>query len=188
MGRGLWVSDDETLIYYCAGTQVKKWTPTGGVKTLSSGYTELGNIEVGPDGQLAVTDRGASLAYTLTKKGVQTVIAGNGQSFGGGDGQPALQTALYEVRGIWFLPNGGYFLATHAGSQVWYVDTAGIIHLFVDGFPNAHGGDGNWFYAPGPKVSECRSVAMDPAGNILIVENDGGFVRRIRFLPLTADW
>jgi hypothetical protein len=48
-------------------------------------------------------------------------------------------------------------------------------------------GDGEWFYNSGPKVSECRSVAVDPLGNMLIVENDAGYVRRIRFLPFTPN-
>jgi len=31
VGRGLWVSDDETLAYLCSGNVVKRWTPSGGV-------------------------------------------------------------------------------------------------------------------------------------------------------------
>ena len=94
----------------------------------------------------------------------------------------AKDTALHGVRGIWFLPNSGYFLATHEGSQIWYVDTSGIIHLFVDGEHNAHAGDGEHFKTPGLKVSEVRAVTMDKQGNILITENDAGFIRKIDFL------
>ena len=38
--------------------------------------------------------------------------------------------------------------------------------------------------APGPKVSEVRSVTMDAEGNILITENDAGYVRKIDFSRL----
>ena len=86
------------------------------------------------------------------------------------------------MSGRW--PTGGYLLATHKGSQVWYVDAAGIIHLLVDGATGNHAGDGAWFHSPGLKVSEVRSVALDAQGNLLIVENDYGHVRRIRFLPI----
>jgi hypothetical protein len=114
------------------------------------------------------------------------VLAGNGDTFGGGDGFPALETGLPGVRGVWPVPSGGYFLATHAGSQVWYLDPQGIIHLFLDGSTGgAHSGDGEYFYLPGAKVSEIRSVTLDYEGNMLITENDAGFVRRIRFLPIT---
>src|SRR5207247_1384587 len=116
--------------------------------------------------------------------GRRTVIAGDAGDNNGGDGFPALQTGLLEVRGVWPLPTGGYLLATHKGSQVWYVDAAGIIHLLVDGAAGNHAGDGAWFHSPGLKVSEVRSVTLDAQGNLLIVENDYGYVRRIRFLPI----
>ena len=57
------------------------------------------------------------------------------------------------------------------------MDTGGIIHLFIDGTRGAHAGDGEPFDSPGEKLSEIRSVALDRRGNLLITENDIGFVR-----------
>ena len=79
----------------------------------------------------------------------------------------------------------GYFLGTHEGSQVLYVDPAGIIHVFVNGAIGAHAGDGQWFYTPGYKVSEPRAVTLDPQGNLLITESDSGYVRRVEFMRLS---
>jgi streptogramin lyase len=183
-GRGLWVKDDESLVYFASGTSLKKWTPSGGVKTVANGFAELGNLVVDPSGNLVVTDRGANRVYQVSKSGTKTAIAGNGTISGGGDGAAALDTGLAGVRGVWFFPTGGYLLATHEGSQVWYVDTAGIIHLFVDGAPGAHDGDGEYFHLPGPKLSEVRAVTIDRQGRIIITENDGGFIRTIDFLPV----
>ena len=180
--RGLWVSNDESLAYGAAFTNVIKWTPANGVSVFARGFNELGNIVVDPGGKLVVTDRGAHRVYRLSNTGVKTAIAGNGNKTGGGDGQLALSTGLTEVRGVWFLPTGGYFLATHLGSQIWYVDTAGYIHRFVDGKPGAHAGDGGNYNTPGNKISELRSVTLDRDGNMLITENDYGFVRKIRLL------
>jgi serine/threonine-protein kinase len=184
-GRGLWVKDDESLVYFASGTALRKWTPSGGVKTVASGFVELGNIVVDPSGVLVATDRGANRVFQVSKGGTKTPIAGNGDVVGGGDGATALSTGLAGVRGIWFLPTGGYLLATHQGSQVWYVDVAGTIHLFVDGSPAANSGDGEYFRTPGPKISEVRAVTMDKQGRIIITENDAGFVRTIDFLPMT---
>ena len=77
---------------------------------------------------------------------------------------------------VWFLPTGAFFLATHRSSRVWSVDTAGYIHLFLNGNRNgAHTGDGTWFYKPlEARVSECRAVTLDYEGNLLITENDVG--------------
>jgi sugar lactone lactonase YvrE len=182
-GRGLWVSDDESLVYFASGALLRKWTPSGGVKTVTSGFEELGNIVVDPSGALVVTDRGAHRVYRVSPNGGKTIIAGNGKTSGGGDGALAMETGLAGVRGICFLPTGGYMLATHEGSQIWYIDTAGVAHLFLDGLPGAHDGDGQYFRSAGPKISEARSVTLDAQGRIIIVENDAGFVRVIEFLP-----
>ncbi len=181
VGRGLWVSDDESLAYYASNSAVKKWTPQGGIEVFSSGFTSLGNIAMDPGGNLVAADRFGNRVYRIAADGTATPIAGNGESWGGGDGESALGTGIAGVRGIWFLPHGGYFLATHQGSQVWYIDTGGTIHLFLDGRNDdqSHSGDGEHFRTPGYKISEARSISVDVAGNILVVENDLGFVRRI---------
>jgi hypothetical protein len=184
LGRGIWVRDDEGLAYVASRDHIKKWTPSGGVEIIDcdgafSGSRDLGNLVVAPGGDLVVTERAQGSVFRVHADGSLTLIAGSDTSAGGGDGKPALSTLLNGVRGVWFLPNGGYFLATHAGSQVWYVDTWGIIHLFLDGAPGAHAGDGEHFRTPGDKVSAVRAVTVDRAGNVLITENDRGYVRKV---------
>ncbi len=189
ISRGLWVSEDETVAYVGATTEVLKWTQNMGLIIFSTGYSELGNITMDPWGNLVVTDRMGNQVYRLDDLGNRTPIAGNGSTTNyvvGGDGGLALATGLEEVRGIWFLPTGAYFLCTHQGSQVWYVDTDGLIHLFLNGYHSdtTHAGDNSWFYNPNEyRVSECRAVTLDYEGNMLITENDLGYVRKIRFLP-----
>ena len=185
VGRGLWVSEDESVAYVASLNVVKKWTPGGGVTDFSPGYSQLGNLVVDPWGKVVVTDRGLHRVYRLDEDGAATIIAGNGGTTGGGDGMLATATALEEVRGIWFLPTGAYLVATHRSSRVWYVDIAVYIHLLLNGNRfGTHSGDGTWFYNPGElRVSECRAITVDYEGNILVTENDVGFVRRIRFLP-----
>jgi sugar lactone lactonase YvrE/predicted phosphodiesterase len=182
IGRGLWVNDAETLAYVSSGIEVKRWTPAGGVESYADDFLELGNLVVDAAGDVIITDRGAHRAYRLGPDRLPVPIAGNGLPFGGGDRQLALETGIQEVRGVWLLEGGGYLLATHEGSQIWYVDTRGYIHLFLDGIADddAHSGDGEHFRTAGFKVSEVRAVTADRDGNILIVENDRGFVRRIR--------
>jgi hypothetical protein len=45
-------------------------------------------------------------------------------------------------------------------------------------------GDGEWFYTPGWKIGEVRSVSMDSKRNILMVENDYGYLRQVDFQRL----
>lgn len=56
----------------------------------------------------------------------------------------------------------------------------------MNGSSSANGyglGDGQWFYANSAtaKMSRVRSVNTDPNGNLIIVESNFGYVRRIRF-------
>ncbi len=182
--RGLWVSDDETLAFVAATSLVKKWTPEEGVTDYATGFVELGNLVVDPWGTLVVTDRRGHRVWRCFDDGSKTNIAGNGSTFGGGDGQLATETGLNEVRGVWFLPTGAYFLCTHRGSQVWYVDVDGSVHLFLNGSTSdTHAGDGTWFWNPTEfRVSENRAVTMDREGNLLICENDSGYIRKVQFL------
>jgi hypothetical protein len=174
LGRGLWVSEDETVAFVSSRTVLLRWTPAGGVEVFSSGYSRLGNIAVDLQGQLVVTDQGLRHVFRLDTGGHRTAIAGSGATSGGGDGRPALETGLDEPRGVFFHPLGGFFVGEHAGSRVWYVDTAGVIHLFLDGRLEAHAGDGGPFNAPGPKVGAVRNVTVGHAGNVLVTESDAG--------------
>jgi hypothetical protein len=186
-GRGLWVSEDESLAYLCSLTVVKRWTPSGGVSNYATGFTELGNLALDLQSNVVVTDRGTHSVWRLSDNGTRVRIAGNGtmaNSAGGGDGGLATATGLDGVRGVWFLPTGGYFVCTHRGSQVWYVDTGGMIHLFLNGHRSeTHAGDGTWFWNPTQlRVSECRAVTLDHEGNLLVTEHDAGYVRKVQFL------
>jgi hypothetical protein len=181
-GRGLWVSKAEDTIWYCSGSLIRIWTKSGGIVTYASGFSgSLGNIVQDPSGFLIAADRSANLVYRIDKQGNKTAIAGNGTSLGGGDGLPALETGFSGVRGVWFLPDTTYFLATHEGSQVWHIDAQGIAHLFLDGQrgDGNHWGDGENFRTPGVKVSEVRAVTVDYQGNVLVTENDCGYIRRV---------
>jgi hypothetical protein len=185
-GRALWVKADESMAYFVDGQDVIRWTPSGGFDTMNNkAFVDPGNLVVDPGNSIVITDRGANRVYRINNDGSRDPIAGDGSTDPVVEGAPALETGLAGVRGIWFLPNGGYLLATHEGSQILYVDPAGIVHVFVDGSKGSHGGDGGWFYGPGPKISEARSVTLDNEGNILIVENDAGFIRRIKFQRLS---
>ena len=189
-GRGVWVRDDESLAFFASGTEMMEWTPSGGVRTLNNNFNELGNFIVDPHGDIIATDRGANKVYFLDATGGhvgnRNVLYGDGNTNAVVEGTLAKTNSLYGVRGIWALPTGGYLLGTHEGSQVLYVDPAGIIHVFVNGsYGDVHSGDGEWFHSPGSKISEVRSVSMDSAGNLLITENDFGYVRRIDFLRLS---
>jgi hypothetical protein len=188
-GRGLWVKDDESLVYYCSGSHLRQWTPGGGVVNLNSQFTDLGNIIISGTNIVATDRSDNSVWLVATNGGARTLLFGSPETAGTNlvvDGSLALTNSLYGVRGVWQPPTGGYFLATDYGAQFLYVDTTGVIHIFVNGYADSHAGDGQWFYnnPSGYKFGQLRSVSMDNQGNLIIVENDTGYVRRIDFQRL----
>lgn len=185
-GRGLWVKDDESLVYYASGTHLRQWTPAAGTSNLNSDFNDLGNIIISGTNIIA-TDRGSNTVWLVTtNNGTRTLLFGN---FGTNlvvDDTLAATNSLYGVRGVWQPPIGGYFLATDYGAQFLYVDITGVIHIFVNGQNDDHAGDGQWFYSPTHyDFGQMRSVSMDNQGNLILVENDLGYVRRIDFQRLT---
>lgn len=205
-GRALWVSPDEQLIYFtnefapvapstiADGATVKKWTPANGVEVVCSksvGFRNPGNIAVNPvDGKLYVTDRAEDDA-TLVEQGVfridgtdaRTRITGNGSSPVAFDGQPAATSFIEQPRGIAFLPNGAFFLCAHKGANganIWYVDTAGVLHLYIRGKKSQD--VYNLINGMHPPLtaqdyfSQARAVTIAPNGNLMCVCNDSGYL------------
>ncbi|MDA8967503.1 hypothetical protein N9268_00165 [Akkermansiaceae bacterium] len=197
VGRGLWVSDDEQPIYFCgeiifSGPQtglqaVMKFSAADGVVSnyahLPPGERGLGNLDVAPDGSLGVTSSGDHRVYRITGPGATPVIiAGNGMEGNNStSGVPATSVPLERVRGISFLPDGSYFLATQKGGDIWWVDLDGNIQLFVSGSGsgNVKSGDGLVHNSAGDKISEPRATHWASNGDLLIVSNDTGVVRAV---------
>jgi DNA-binding beta-propeller fold protein YncE len=82
IGRGLWVKDDESVAFVCAGDVVKKWTPVDGVTDYATNFVELGNLVVDPRGDLVVTDRRGHRVWRLFDDGTRLAIAGDGTTVG----------------------------------------------------------------------------------------------------------
>lgn len=202
-GRALWVSPDESLIYYtheyapvppsiiADGATVKQWTKARGIETVCSravGFRNPGNIAVNPaDGKLYVTDRAeedttkqAGGLFRIDGPELRVRLTGNSSQPKAATGQSALGSFIDQPRGIAFLPSGAYFLCAHKDGNVWYVDTAGILHLYIQGSGKNDTfliGDGR--HPPlttGNVISQPRAVTLAPNGNLLLVSNDSGYL------------
>lgn len=206
-GRALWVSPDQTLIYFtheyppippsaiASGAVVKKWTSTEGIKVVceaSVGFRNPGNIAVNPvDGKLYVTDR-AEEDLTRLETGVyridgfnqRTRITGGLNQPKAASGQLALGSFIEQPRGIAFLADGSYFLCSHKGGDVWFVDTQGVLHQYIQG-----SGKGDTYLindgdhpplTSKSVISQPRAVTLAPNGDLIVVCNDSGYLFRVR--------
>ncbi len=205
LSRGLWVKRDGSLIYYCTNTALKRWTPSLGQNPgviMAQNFSELGNIDVAENGDIFLTDRGLlttdptfSKVFRIIPSATPStytpvVVAGTGGTADSGpasSGSLALNIGIRGVRGIAFHPAGGYFLATHKGGDLWYVDRAGIITMIVQG--NDGNGDSSTQLPrmlpatnSNTLVSELRSVSVALNGDLLIAAGDSGFILRARYI------
>ena len=213
-GRALWVSPDEQFIYYthefqalvvngvtndfADGAALKKWTATNGIETVcgkSVGFRNPANLDVNPvDGKLYVCDRGeedttklATGFFRIDGPDQRTRLTGNITQPAAADGQLALNSFIDGPRGIAFRPDGSYFLAGHRDGNVWFVDTAGVLHKYLRGKGSGDSYsiitgrhpplvDANYFAQP-------RSVTIAPNGDLLVVCNDSGYLFRVNSGP-----
>lgn len=192
LSRGLWVKRDGSLIYYCTNTGLRRWTPDMGNNpgmAMVSGLQECGNIDVAANGDVYLTDRTLSQVFRVPPGAtpsnyVPVVVAGTGgnvDSGPGSNGSSVLQIGLRGVRGIAFHPAGGYFLATHKGGDIWYVDTAGKARVVVNGNDGSvHESSPQTLPTSGVVMSEPRFVSVAPNGDLLMATNDAGYIRRAR--------
>lgn len=192
LSRGLWVSRDENVIYYATEKTLKKWTPAQGGGpgvVLAQGIEDAGNLDVAANGDIYISDRGASRVYRVPPGSnpadplvAAAGVGGNESNGPNASGRPALEVGMREARGVAFHPAGGYFVATHRGGDVWYVDVQGRAWMFVEG-------DANSTFFPDPQpvpttdqvMAEPRSISVALNGDILICGNDAGYIRRIRY-------
>ena len=79
-GRGLWVSQDESLVYYASSSHLRQWNPTDGSFNLNSQFNDLGNIIIsGPN--IVATDRSDNTVWLVaTNSGAHALLFGNGSA------------------------------------------------------------------------------------------------------------
>jgi hypothetical protein len=205
-GRALWVSSDESHIYYTHefrpvppsiitdGAAVKRWTSTDGIETLcgkSVGFRSPGNIDVNPiDGMLYVCDRAEEDATKLSTglfridgPGERTRITGAIDQPTASEGQLAIESFIDGPRGIAFRSDGSYFLCGHRDGNVRFVDPNGILHKYLQGKGTKDG----YSLEDGPhppltdkaSFAQPRAVTLAPNGNFLVVCNDSGYVFQV---------
>jgi hypothetical protein len=140
-------------------------------------------VAVAPDGQLAVSAGNA--VYRIDSAGVMTRVAGTGIAAYSGDGGWAADAQLNVPRGLAFDAPGNLYIAEFLNQVVRRVTPVGIITT-VAGIPCEYAaiGEGCGYLEGGEdlpatsvRLDEPYGIAMDPAGNLFIVE--GGRLRKV---------
>jgi uncharacterized protein (TIGR03437 family) len=128
-------------------------------------------------GRVYVTDSDNSLIFKINHDGVLTVVAGNGIQGFSGDGGPATNASLFSPGGLTVGALGIIFFADTGNNRVRKVSPDGTISTVAGNGSYGFSGDG------GPAVNATlnipSAVAVDNAGNLLIVDAGNARIRKV---------
>ena len=169
------------LIVDSGNSRLRRVTASGRIETVKG--TETGLLQpfaVARDrhGRLFVTDAGRRLLLRVEGRGRPTTMAGNGGAGFCGDGGPARNAKLSDVRGLAVGPNGDLYLADADHHRIRRIDGAtGLITTVAgDGRP---GFDGDGGPAGQASLRHPSGVALEGAGRLLIADSGNHRVRRV---------
>jgi streptogramin lyase len=137
------------------------------------------SIQFSPDGNLYVCDVANHVIRRIDMKtGIISTVAGTGKPGPTPDGAPIAGTPLNNPRSIDFDREGGLWVVTREGNQVFRLDLkAGVIHL-VAGNGQA-GFTGNGGPARDATLSGPKGIALDAYGNAWLADTESHTIRRI---------
>ena len=110
-----------------------------------------------------------------------TTVAGNGTSAFSGDGGAATNASLTSASGIALDACGNLYIADGSNHRIRRVDTKGIIMTVAGNGNGTFSGDGG--AATNASLNHPSGVAVDPVGNLLIVD---GYNHRIRKVDVSG--
>ena len=166
------------VITTVAGTGKRGYSGDGGPANQAM-LNSPHSIQFGPDGSLYICDINNHVVRRVDlKTGIIHAFAGTGKAGPTPDGSPIAGTPLRAPRSLDFDRAGNLWLATREGNQVFRFDLkAGIIHHIAGTGEPGFSGDGG--PAKAAKLSGPKGIALDPEGNIWLVDTESHTVRRV---------
>jgi RHS repeat-associated protein len=164
------------IITTVAGTGVAGFSGDGGPATAAqlSGVTD---IKADAAGNILIADYGNYRVRRVDTNGVITTVAGNGVVGFSGDGGPATAAQLRSPNGVAVDAAGNILIVDRLDQRVRRVDTSGVITTVAGNGVVGFSGDGG--PATAAQLYGPWAIAVDPAGNILIADNNNARVRRV---------
>ncbi|TAN43224.1 MAG: hypothetical protein EPN22_10370 [Nitrospirae bacterium] len=166
------------IITTAAGNGQAGFSGDGGSAAQASLNYPIG-LEVDNAGNIYIADYGNHRIRKVDANGIITTAAGNGQWDFSGDGGPAAQASLGSPRSVAVDSVGNLYIADSGSGRIRKVDANGIITTAA--------GNGQWGFSGdgGPAAQASlnfpRSVVVDSAGNIYIVDYWNKRIRKVSY-------
>lgn len=131
-------------------------------------------VDTGAAGQILYT--GQHRVYSLNPQtGETSILAGTGNSGFVGDGGPALDAWFLGTTGVSADVAGNLYVADRENNRIRRVSPSGIITTVAGGRPAVSPVD----TAEETVVYDSQGIVVDKAGNVLYVDFDHSFIRRL---------
>ena len=164
------------IITTVVGTGARDFGGDGG-PALAARLNLPSDVEVGPKGNIYISDRSNNRIRKVDQDGIITTVAGLGLAGFGGDFGLAIDALLKYPFGISLDRHGNLYIADRGNNRIRKVDTQGIITTFAGDSMHSFGGD----YGPATysNLAYPTDVVVDAEGNIYIADRNNNRIRKI---------
>jgi uncharacterized protein (TIGR03437 family) len=130
-----------------------------------------------PAGNLYICDQHNNRVRRVSRDGIITTFAGNGEHGWSGNGGPATRAALDFPGGLALDAAGNLYISDTHNNQIRKVAPNGIITPYAGNGEHAYGGDGG--NALAAALDWPAGLALDPQGNLYIADQHNNCIRRV---------
>ncbi len=177
LNRRVRVIDTTGVVRTLAGDGSAVYSGDGGPAE-AAGLVEPNGLALSPDqSRLFIADvAGHRVRVVDLATGTIDNFAGTGEAAHDGDGGPAIEAAVFGARAVAFAPDGSLYVMERQGSCIRRIRD-GVIETVAGTGARGYAGDGGdarlaVFDAP-------KEMAVDPDGNIYVVDTENHAIRRI---------
>jgi sugar lactone lactonase YvrE len=173
------------LMMTVAGDGRADFRGDGGSATLAS-LSFPGSVAVDGSGNLYIADLRNQRIRKLTRDGIITTVAGNGQTGFSGDGGLAVRASLNLMGAIWTQYTGS--VAVDSAGNIYIADTNnnrirrvtpnGVIATFAGSGTRGFSGDGG--SALQAALAGPGAIAFDSLGNMFIADTGNNAIRKVK--------
>ena len=170
-----------STLTFLAGTSKSGFNLESGSSLASQLYAPE-TVAVDNSGNIFIADKGNHRIRKVTRSGVISTVAGNGQIGSSGDSGLAVNAPLNSPNGVAIDNSGNIYIADTNNQRIRKVNAAGIISTIAGSGIQGFAGDGS----ANPALQQLDTpvgIFLDVAGNLLIADAGN---HRIRKLNLTS--
>jgi DNA-binding beta-propeller fold protein YncE len=171
------VVDPTGVVSTLAGNGLGVYSGDGGPAP-QAGLVEPNGLALSPDQtQLFIADVAGHRVRVvdLASEEIGT-FAGTGEARHDGDGGPASEAAVFGARAVAFAPDGSLYVMERQGSCIRRIRD-GMIETVAGTGARGYSGDGG--DARSAVFDAPKEMAVDPEGNIFVVDTENNAIRRI---------